>query len=302
MKRRKFIKGLFLSPILASTLFGKSNKDELKVEMNGDLDDDLFIVKSSSTSEIMTHCFQMHNPKNIFNYNGLAVKSEPIYGIIEFNENIQINKKEVVSFFVANEREELFNLPELRKRTHFKAVDLKVNDQILIPSLIPENNDVPDYPTWYGRESSSAICPITMEDLNTENEDYNYYEMWENAVCGGGFVLPQKGFVKFFLFNKFDEKMFTIEEYITEKPIRLVSNELKYDDFEKHLLAEVDGGIHGAEDWIPNDNYVKRNSITKIVIQFEDELISVSLPYPLPYPNRLYAMYKGDSKWKKCMR
>lgn len=287
INRRNFI---FLS---ASLLFSKNlfantttvfSKKPLttNIAMNGDLDDDLFIVKSTPGINTMTHCFQMHNPKENFNYRGVNVKSENIYGVIEFNDNISLNKNEMLSLFVANEREEMYDLPKLRARTHFKAVPLYVDNKILIPSLIPEKNDVPNYPVWFGNDE--GYCDIT------KPKDYNYYKLWENAVCGGGFIFPTKGKVEIKLFNEENGLMFTFEETVSNEPKNLLSNEVKYEDFSRHLLAEVDGGVYSETNNNVLNSFVMRYAITKAIITKDGKTFTVDFPYPLPYPNRLYAM------------
>lgn len=286
MDRRKFITimtaTLFAKDLLANTNNPFKKAKTTNISMAGDLDDDLFIIKSTPNANTMTHCFQMHNPKSNFNYHGVNVKSENIYGIIDFKDSFQLEKNEILSVFVANEREEMYDLPKLRARTHFKAVPFYVENQILIPSLIPENNDVPNYPVWFGNDE--GYCDIT------KPQNYNYYKLWENAVCGGGFVFTTKGKVEIKLFNEENDLMFTYEETISTEPSNLISNEVKHEDFERHLLAEIDGGVYNQERDNVNNAFVMRYAITKALIIKDGKTFKVDFPYPLPYPNRLYAM------------
>lgn len=287
MDRRAFL--LLTATTMATNLFAKKVK-KIDLRMNGDLDDDLFIVKSSTNNCLMTHCFQMHNPKNIFNYIGKSIKSMPIYGQINFSESIELSNNEVIATFVANEREELYDIPKLRERTHFKAVPLFVNNKILIPSLLPENNDVPDYPTWFGSESE--VCNITQQ----ANDGYNYYKLWENAVCGCGIIISEESKIVLKAFNDNEEIMFTYNSYINKNAIQLVSDEIKNDDFEKHVLAEIDGFVYNQNHSYVDDEFVKKNAITKFILYIEKSnlTIPIYLPYPLPYPNRIFMIAIGD--------
>lgn len=291
--RRNFCKIIALSPLLATSLFSIQTNpihEKFNIKMNGELDDDLFIVKVSKNKLNMSHCFQMHNPKNIFNYNGKSIVSTPIYGMIELDENIYTTKNEITLFFEANEREELFDLPKLRERTHFKAVELFINNKVLIPSLLPEKNDVPDYPTWFGSESEEGFCTIDLKGGPKNDSIFNYYKLWENAVCGTGILLPSSAEIEIYLFNDSGEKLFSYKEIVTTEPKNLLSNEVKVNSFDAHILTEIDGKIYSQFEIKTNDAYIKTNAITKMIIKYNEEYFNIPLPYPMPYPNRIYAM------------
>lgn len=291
--RRNFCKAIVLSPFLASSLLSlelNSLQDMFHVTMKGELDDDLFIVKATQKYTKMTHCFQMHNPKNLFNYNGSAITSTPIYGMIEYDEKLYSMKNELTLFFVANEREEVFDLPKLRERTHFKAVDLFVNKKVLIPSLLPEKNDVPEYPTWFGSESEEGFCTLDLKGGPKDNSVFNYYKLWENAVCGTGILFPSSSNVEIYLFNETGERLFTFNEFISTEPKNLISNEIKSKKFDSHIFTEVDGNIYSQFEVKTNDAYIKKNAITKVVIKYNNQYFDIPMPYPMPYPNRFYAM------------
>lgn len=279
--RRKFL--LYSALLMSSSLLSSKIKQNT-LSMKGDLDDDLFIIKSNNNGNTLTHCLQMHNPKNFFAYEGNAVKSTQIYGVIDFKEKISIKSDEVFCVCVANEREEIYDLPKLRERSHFKAVDFFVDNKILIPSLMPEKNDVPNYPVWFGNENQP--CSIDEKDKVV---GYNYYKLWENAVCGVGLIFPKTGKVEIQLYNENGDRLFSFNEIVTNKPKQLISEQVKYDDFEAHVLAEIDGFVY-SENSNTDDEFIKKNAIVNAVISFDKETIQVTLPYPLPYPNRIYAI------------
>lgn len=279
--RRKFL--LLSSLVITSKLLAKTYEKH-NISMNGDLDDDLFIIKATETYNEMTHCFQMHNPKEFFSYEGNKIKSSPIYGTINFSTDFILEDSQVIVTCVANEREELFELPKLRERTHFKAVPFLVDGKKLIPSLMPEWNDVPNYPTWFGSEKE--VCFID----SSKSKDYNYYKLWENAVCGVGIILPYKCNAQIHLFNEYDEKLFTFNEYLDSNPKNLISDEVKSKEISDHILTEVDGTVYKENGTETDDIYIMKNAITKMLITFDNKMFNISLPYPLPYPNRLYGV------------
>lgn len=282
MTRRSFVLSSLLFPFSAS-LFGITlNKKIINIDMKGDLDDDLFIIKTSSNKSDMLECLQMHNPRNEFIYQGDVVKSNPIYGIIDFDKKYNINENEILSLFVANEREELFDLQKLRIRSHFRAVDLKANKQVLIPSLLPENNDVENFPTWFGSEED--YCTVD----GSKVASYNYYKLWENATCGGGFIIKNPTSVTIKLYSSNNSLMFTAHQNVTSKPKRIIYEEVINKKLDSHVLVEVDGGVYGSIDNAPNDEFVKEFAITKAIITMNEINYEISFPYPLPYPNRLY--------------
>ena len=322
VNRRAFLKTAFLSSVAIFTAysvdFGTKTKNNsnnnidninninsinnldnintFEAKMVGDLDDDLFLVKASPGKIDMTHCFQMHNPRDTFKYGGEIVKSNTVYGTIDFTENLQIKDDEVLFAFVANEREELTDKPALRKRTHFKAVDFEINKQMLIPALLPEKNSILDYPKWFNStENPDAFCKV---DFKKEHKsmDYDYYKMWENAVCGAAIVLPYSGKIELSLFNDQGDKLFVYHQEISTVPANLISQIVDRGLFSSHLLAEIDGNVFNGDDFEMENEYIKQNAIVRGLLTFEGKTIEMLFPYPIPYPNRIYAMSLREEK------
>ncbi len=67
-KTRRKLLALLASLPFSANLFGVSldTPNAVKIEMNGDLDDDLIIVKANEASWNIEDCLQMHNPSDIF--------------------------------------------------------------------------------------------------------------------------------------------------------------------------------------------------------------------------------------------
>ena len=284
--RRKFLEYAAFGLMSMVALNAKTtNVINAQVSIKGALDDDLFVIKSTAGNNEMKHCYQMHNPKKYFNYHGKAIESNNIYGDIDFNRSISIeNENEVLSIFLANEREEINDLPRLFMRSHFKAVDLKCNDKILIPELIPEHNSVPGYPVWFGNDE--GYCFVDEKDART----YNYYKMWENAICGGGFIFNKECNVEFKMFAKNNKLISTVNQKVTIEPKNLISSEVKSKKFSSHILTETNGKVFDNKKNKKEDEIIKNTSIDKIIITFNKTVIELDLPYPLPYINRLYAV------------
>lgn len=275
MKRRNFIKIALLSPFVS--LFASQQLSNLNIKMLGDLDDDLFVMKHkfSSFDFEALDCFQMHNPKGQIEIGGKTFKTEHIPGYIDYSKNLNLKTDEVVSIFTANERMEANPNKTLTMRTHYKSTSLYINGIELFPSLIPEKNDVPNYPTWYGDD---------------EQPEYNYYQLWENAVVNAGLVVNLAGRYKI---TCLDSK----NEVVTSKSIELKNKNVlnvKFDEvrdvqvISNHPFAEVDGTVFEDKKKM-NDTLIRKNAIFKILIQnSNDEVTVIELPFPMPYINRIF--------------
>lgn len=281
MTRRNFIGSLLTLPLM--DLYAKDKKKIIaNIKIKGDLDDDLFIVKVNTEKAKMLVCQQMHNPKNFFDYRGTAVPSADIYGVIDYNEDHFIKEDEIVLIMLANEREEINDLPTLNSRTHFKAVDLYCNEKVVIPSLMPEFDDVPGYPVWF--TEGETYCSVSAK----KPKNYNYYKMWENAICGTAIIVPFFGEVEVFLFNKDDDITFKYNGIVTEEPQQLLSDATKKSSFPDDLLAESNGTVYDYTDDEKSDDEIRKLCAHKIMIKKDSMIFVSTFPYPMPYPNRIY--------------
>jgi hypothetical protein len=276
MNRRLFL-GSVLSATLCMQLLAKQNA--FNVSMNGELDDDLIIFKRYSNSDEFKSvlCYQMHNMTKKFNFGSHEVKSSHIPGYIKVNKNIEVEKAAITVICTANEREDIDNSKALLYRTHYKSTSLYVNTQELFPSLIPENNDVQGYPTWYLAEEEGFAS--------------NYYRLWENATVFNGFITHCKGRHSIFLYNANGVLMGVSEVDIVDlKPQQIIFKTFNDKPITKsHIFTEINNFVfNGEENTEVIDNEVRQGSITKVVITNENGLISIDLPYPCPYINTYY--------------
>lgn len=286
MTRRNFIGSLLTLPL--TNLYAKEKKRSIaNVKIKGDLDDDLFITKVNSKKSKMLVCKQMHNPKNFFDYRGTAVPSTAIYGVIDYDEQHFVNDDKIMLIMLANEREEINDLPTLNHRTHFKAVNLLCNDKIVIPSLMPEWNDVPGYPVWF--TDGETYCSTSVK----KPKNYNYYKLWENAICGTAIIVPFFGDVEVFLFNEDGDITFKYHTVVSKEPQQLLSDATKQLSFPNHLLAESNGKIYDYTDDEKSDNEIRKLCAHKIMVKKNTTIFVASFPYPMPYPNRIYIQSIG---------
>ncbi len=253
--------------IFMTTLYGDKN---VTVSIRGDLDDDLFVLRSRPDTVTFSDCLQMHNPKDYFYYASETVPSRHIYGLIEFDKTYRLKADEVLLVMTANEREEINPAKALLARTHFKSVDLKANGKVLIPSLMPEYHDVPDYPLWFGPDEKPIV---------PQKKRYNYYKLWENAVVNLGLVFAHEGDVTFYFTDHKGTIRFQKSLRVTKavQNIKLLGN---------HPLTEADGTVYDG--FVTDDKRIRKRAIWGIIIEMNGNRRFIKLPYPMPYVNRIF--------------
>ncbi len=259
-------KTILILSLFITTLFADKN---ITISIKGDLDDDLFIIKSSTKKVYFLDCLQMHNPTDKFLYDGKIVKSEKIYGLIDFNKTYSLSHDKTLLVMTANEREEINPKRALLKRTHFKSVDLFANNKVFIPSLMPETNDVPGYPLWFGKDEKPIV---------PQKDGYNYYKLWENAIVNLGLVFGSKGSYILYFINQNNKIILKRKVYVSSKTdnISLICS---------HPLTEVDGTVFAG---VSEDEKIREQAIDAIIIEKEGQKQYVKLPYLFPYINRIF--------------
>lgn len=279
--RRTFLKSLGLLPLIATfanawgAITAPIGTKMAHIHMLGDLDDDLIILKANKDSWNIEACHQMHNPVKFY-LQGRCFENEHCPGYIEYSKTHSFTNDEVTIICLANEREEREPDKKLLDRTHYKSVPLYVNGALVIPSMIPELNDI-DYTTWYE--------PTTPEGA------YNYYRLWENAVVNIAVVVPREGKYQIELINESDEV--SAKAIITAKSKETINvnfGETLAGNVTNHPLAEMDGGVFLHDDFkMPNDALVRELAAYHISIKKDGEdPIITPLPYPFPYINRMF--------------
>lgn len=271
MQRRVFL--IYLSFFLFfPTLFASiTGKKRVSITMHGDLDDDLFIIRSTEERTVFLECLQMHNPKDHFLYRSEAVKSRRIYGMIDFDKGFALAEDEALFVMTANEREEIHPEKRLFARTHFKSVDLLADGEVLIPSLMPERNDMPGYPLWFGPDEK----PL----MPNPEPGYNYYKLWENAVVNLGMVFGSTGRYRCHFINHDEEVVFTKEINVTKETqnIRLLGG---------HPLTEADGTLYDGT--ATDITTIRERAIEGVIVEKGGNSRYVGMPYPFPYVNRIF--------------
>lgn len=278
MNRRRFIGALAIAGTIP--MFAKSTKS-FNIKMKGELDDDLIINRHYYNKDTFKSidCFQMHNFKRSFKMGSQAIRSSQIPGYIKYNKNIPIENNSIVSLFTANEREDRDSRKELSFRTHYKSVPLYINDKELFPSLIPEENDVVGYPTWYLKEELSAT---------------NYFMLWENAVVLSSFITHITGEHEIVLMN-------SKNNIVSSKTIDIKKDtqvKIKFDEVagkkitKDHIFTEVDNNINLKENDC-DDDFIRTNAVTKVMIKNRKGVVFIDLPYPCPYINTYTLKHLG---------
>lgn len=273
----------FMSFAVASLLFGNiqlnafdsknAKYKSFELSINGDLDDDLIVLKSTPLKTIITDIHQMHNPSGIFQYGGDTYRIEHIPGYISFEKRYDIAQDEIYIVCLANEREEA-NL-STRIRTHYKNEKLLFNNNIFLKALMPEYDSVPNYPLWFGKDEVPAIGK---KDIN--DETYNYYRLFDNTTVQCGIILPYSSEIEIYLYDQNNTLKHTFKEQVDTVPKYLKSNELKSGNFNTHDFTEIDNILNETNDQIENNNIIKT-----MLIKFNNNFYIINLPYPIMYPN-----------------
>jgi len=278
--RRTFLKKFTLLSALPLLSYAQQKPEHtnIHIKMKGPLDDDLFVFKASPHQTDVISIQQMHNPKGKFLYNNQLFNSSHIPGYIDYDKHLTVERNEILIVMTANERDELYNSPfetkVLRKRTHYKSVNLYCNDKILLPALMPEYNSVKNYPLWF-KEGEAG------EEGNTI---YNYYKLWENAIVQIGLVFNSKSRAKIECFDKNAKKIYTYNFTPNTIPKQALSEEAKKGELNIHPFTEVDNVLNDQEDL----EYANNNYIDYMIIYQNNNQYLIEMPYPFMYPNQIY--------------
>jgi len=272
---------LLLLFIVSSSLLS----NQFSIKLSGELDDDLFIIKSSSNNTKLIEIKQMHNPSLKFKYDNNIYTSSHIPGTINFKKKFNSNKNNIYIVALANEREEIWSGRKIKHRTHYKSDALFVDNKILLPALMPEYNSVPDYPLWFNKENDCKYKACYERQVKGSSEQYNYYRLWENAIVQLGIIFPEPDEVEVFMYNNSGNLLYSYTSDITSTPKNLVSEKLKYNIVSGHPFAEVGNVLNLTKEQLPNKEF-----IDTMLINYKDEVYLIKMPYPFMYPNRLFAM------------
>jgi len=281
---------ILLAFLYALNLFANSYS-EFQMTMKGSLDDDLFVIKMNTSDTQLLKAYQMHNPEKRFEYSGSSVESIQIYGEVNFKETFDIGNNDIYAFMLANEREEFRPKKTLSNRTHYKSTNLNINNIILFPSMEPEKKDVPGYQTWYN--DPSEVCKDKPLSPETIYSNYNYYQLWENAIVNLGFVTKKSGNISIKAYNLDGVEVYNYNGKLKKgnaiKPI-IFSN--IYDNINKHIYTEANGRVYvNKKEYNKKDDLeIKKNAINDIIIEIDNKKYFMELPYPMPYINNVYVL------------
>lgn len=281
MTRRNFLKyitiaHLFVSVSLMAKVEKHTKKNKFNISINGDLDDDLIILRSTPENTIITDIHQMHNNKGYFQYNNHLYNVEQVPGFINFNKEFSIKDNEIYLVCLANEREEANFPKEKRFRTHYKNEKLLFNEQVFLKALMPEYNSVPNYPLWFAEDE---VPRFEKKDIN--GNTYNYYNLFENTIVQFGIIIPKAGDITVELYDEKEQLRYTFNQYVDKNSKYIKSKELLNNELLPHPFAEINNILNTKIDsQIPNNNY-----INSVVVYKENLTYMFELPYPIMYPN-----------------
>lgn len=287
MNRRTFLQLLlglgFSNNLFALQKNSSVNSKDFKIKMHGDLDDDLIVLKSTPQDTIITDIYQMHNSSGHFKFNGRTYEIEHSPGFIDFDKIFKFNDNEIYCITLANEREDAHITDRIR--THYKNEKLFINNQILLPDLMPEYNSVPGYPLWFGEDEQPTV---DRKDIN--GNQYNYYKLFENTTVQFAVIVPKSAPINIQLFNQKNELVHTYNEKLTTTVNNLKSNELKNGNLNSHPFTELNNILNIKQ----NDDIENNDMVTNILVEYNNYQYMIPLPYPLMYPNLIFGAAAND--------
>jgi hypothetical protein len=280
IQKRLFFKKIFLlllfMPLgLAAKI---QNPKSVSLKMKGELDDDLFVVRANSSLWYFEDCLQMHNHTGHFMLDGVTARTQQIHGFIEYDKKILQKSDEIILVALANEREEINGEKSLLRRTHYKSVEFVTNGKVLIPSMMPEQNDLPNTPLWFNEDDGDVA-------------KFNYYRAWENSIVNMGLIFPNNGSYSIALISKNDEIVASGNFLITEFVQNIhFSKTILCDSIGSNPMIEIDGSYFCQDDnSFSDDNKIKEYAIYKIVVTSKEVgVVYIPLPYPFVYINRIF--------------
>lgn len=272
----------------------------VKIVGNGSLDDDIYVLRHKADGEhAKIYCNMQHNQNagSRKSYNGEVLECISNNGNYSFNQEVPINTSDIVTVQQNSENENANGTPFSLGRNHYVSTSLSIDGIQVAPSTFP--SDFPYYPSS------------------------GYLKTWDNTTSTFSILFPFAGAYEIFFYNKNGEEMGTeslnvddfksiaehgsmqmklgrnmklannVKDDVLNEQGQIITTNANRED----AWVEWGGGVFGGKgsktgiaSSVPNDNYVKENSVTRILIKdlLTGAIIPIEMVYPLPYPNRIY--------------
>jgi len=264
---------------------------------SGELDDDIYVLRHRPGAKALKVYCNMQHAENVGSkkiYDGEVLQCIDNNGDYKFDKKVEIQSNDIVSVQEATENENTYGSAYFPTgRTHYRSTEVKIDGVLVAPDTFV--NNYPYYPKHHKK----------------------FLKLWENSLGTLSILFPYAGAYKLYFFNK-DNQLLAVKTLdITDfenmgtygnlqlklaKDIKLAPKFNGIDSQDKKLcldddFVEVGGGVYGGKGsktgeacYTPDDEYVKKYAITKVIIKdlLTGNLTEIPLVYPLAYPNRIF--------------
>lgn len=262
----------------------------VKIVGDGSLDDDIYVLRHKTDgSHTKVYCNMQHaeNRGSKKSYNGDTLQCIDNDGSYSFNQTVGIDTTDIVTVQQNSENENATGTPFLIGRNHYSSTEVVIDSIEVAPKTFA--NLFPAYPS-----------------------NSSHLRTWDNTNSTVSILFPFAGAYEIYFYNKNNEEVavstLDIEDFkqISQnaalqlklgKTMKLAPGISDTTINREDMWAEWGGGVFGGKDSktgaaanVPNDDYVKENAITNIIVKdlLTSAVVPIKLTYPLPYPNRVF--------------
>lgn len=279
----------------------------VRIVGDGYIDDDIYVLRHGSNGSHEKIYCNMQHAEDVGvkkSYDGDILQCIDNNGEYAFDKTVPIETTDIVTVQQNSENENTTGTPFAIGRNHYGSTKVTIDNVEVAPSTFKV--DFPYYPgdaTW--------------------RSGLGYLQTWDNTLSTFSILFPFAGAYELYFYNKYDQKVakadIDMEDFKTisingNMQLKLgknmtlassISDDVKDDNgvvTEKKANRDDDwvewgGGVFGGHDsktgeacLSPNDNYVKENAVTKVIIKdlLTGAIVPIPLVYPLPFPNRVF--------------
>jgi len=270
------------------------NCDQDANNINDDLFNDCLVVKDVNTtsldvSEIRECVTSVDAGMAVKNYNGSVLGCLRNSGSYSVDmQGIPIDVSDIVTIQQNSEWEVLNPTPFAVGRNHYSSTKVNLNGKVVTPQAYA--SDFPHYPRSFNV----------------------HLKTWDNTTSTLTILFPFSGLYELYFYNKHGQEVirktinpthFKEMQNVGFSQLKLAGDMALSPNVNRSTAGlsdhwvEIGGGVYGGKGSktgeplsVPDDNYVKENAITSILIKdlIMGTITPIEMVYPLPYPNRVY--------------
>lgn len=221
-------------------------------------------------------------------YNGVPLSCIRNNGSYSFNETVSIQSSDIVTVQQNSEQESNTGEPFAVGRNHYNSSKVTMDNVEVAPPAYPSN-----FPYY----------PVNGGNLRT----------WDNTTATFSILFPFASSYEIYFYNKSGDEVakasLTVDDFKNmgtngNLNVKLGGNMKLATGISEASANRTDpwvewgGGTFGGRNSLtgqvvasPNDEYVKANAVTNIIVKdlIMGTITPISMVYPLPYPNRIFA-------------